>query len=143
MRHGKDDRTLDIFDVPQPKLGTPGSCNYSADVSLMVGQVLKGHERHQVAAQMTDLSGDDVSTHMLNAWSSAARLDHNIPFYRVVLLESVCDSLLLTNWLVDQRGGRVAYGRDALDAELGRLKREAATANQKARNLERLLGVRT
>ncbi|MFI8744518.1 hypothetical protein ACIGKL_05105 [Pseudomonas sp. NPDC077186] len=143
MRHGKDDRTLDIFDVPQPKLAVPGEGNYAAEVSLMVGQLLKGQDRHQVAAHMSRLSGDDVSKFMLDAWASPARQDHNLPFYRAVLLEQACDCHLLTDWQVAQRGGRVAYGREALDAELGRLEREAAEATRKARELKKLLGDRT
>ena len=140
MRHGKDDRTLDIFDVPTPKLAVPGEGNYAAEVSQMVGQILKGLDRHQVAAQMSRLSGDDVSKFMLDAWASPARQDHNLPFYRAVLLEEACDSHLLTDWQVAQRGGRVAYGREALDAELGRLERIAADANRKAREIKRLMG---
>lgn len=142
MRHGKDDRTLDIFDVPQPKLAVPGEGNYAAEVSLMVGLLLKGLDRRELAAHMSRLSGDDVSKHMLDAWASPARQDHNIPFYRVPLLEQSCDSHDLTDWLVEQRGGRAAYGTEALDAELGRLKRQAADFTRRARDLEKLMGVR-
>ena len=67
MRHGKDDRTLDIFEVPQPVLATPGCGNYAVQVSELVGEILKGSEldRYEIAAQMSRLSGDDVSKHML------------------------------------------------------------------------------
>lgn|SRR3990167_2537566 len=142
MRHGKDDRTLDIFEVPQPVLATPGCGNYAVQVSELVGEILKGSEldRYEIAAQMSRLSGDDVSKHMLDAWSSPARTEHNLPLYRAALLEEVCASHVLTNWLVNLRGGRVAYGREALDAELGRLERVAADASRKARELKRLLG---
>lgn len=142
MRHGKDDRQLDIFDVPQPKLAVPGEGNYAAEVSQMIGQILRGLDRHQIAAQMSRLSGDPVSKFMLDAWASPARQDHNIPFYRVPLLEQSCDSHDLTDWLVEQRGGRAAYGTEALDAELGRLKRQAADFTRRARDLEKLMGVR-
>ncbi|OTI52530.1 hypothetical protein CAY96_35005, partial [Pseudomonas aeruginosa] len=97
-------------------------------------------DRYEVAARMSRLSGDDVSKNMLDAWSSPARADHNLPFYRAALLEDVCASHLLTNWLVDVRGGRVAYGRDALLAELGRLERTREEASRQARELKRLMG---
>lgn len=144
MRHGKDDRTLDIFAVPQPVLAIPGHGNYAAQVSELVGEVLKATDldRYEVAARMSRLSGDDVSKNMLDAWSSPARADHNLPLYRAALLEEVCASHSLTNWQVNLRGGRVAYGREALDAELGRLERVAADATRKARELKRLLGGR-
>lgn len=142
MRHGKDDRTLDLFAVPQPVLAQPGQGNYSAQVSELVGGILKASdlERPEVAAQMSLLSGDDVSKLMLDAWSSPARTDHNIPLYRVALLEQVCATSQLTDWLVSQRGGRVAYGRDALLAELGRLERTKDETNRMVRELRRLLG---
>ena len=145
MRHGKDDKTLDIFEIPQPVSAMPGHGNYSVQVSELVSDVLKSTDldRYEVAARMSRLSGDDVSKNILDAWSSPARLDHNLPLYRAALLEEVCASHLLTDWLVRLRGGRVAYGREALDAELGRLERLAADASRKARELKRLIGERT
>ncbi|ELN4897135.1 TPA: hypothetical protein ACRXSF_005453, partial [Pseudomonas aeruginosa] len=103
MARRKDDRTLDIFDVPQPARAIPGECNYAAQVSELVSEILKACDldRYEVAARMSRLSGDDVSKNMLDAWSSPARADHNLPFYRAALLEDVCASHLLTNWLVD------------------------------------------
>ncbi|RUI34574.1 hypothetical protein [Pseudomonas aeruginosa] len=138
MPRRKDDRTLDIFEVPQPARTLPGECNYAAQVS----EILKAAnlDRYEIAARMSRLSGDDVSKNMLDAWSSPARVDHNLPFYRAALLEDVCASHLLTNWLVEVRGGRVAYGRDALLAELGRLERTREEAGRQARELKRILG---
>lgn len=142
MRHGKDDRTFDLFEIPQPTLANPGQGNYSVQISELVGEMLKGceHDRYEVAARMSRLSGDDVSKGTLDAWASPARTDHNLPFYRAALLEEVCASHLLTNWLVALRGGRVAYGRDALLAELGRLERTRDESARHARELKRLMG---
>lgn len=142
MRRQKDDRTLDLFAIPQPVLAVPGQGNYSVQVSELVAEMLKATDldRYEVAARMSRLSGDDVSKAMLDAWSSPARTDHNLPFYRVALLEEVCATHLLTNWLVAHRGGRVAYGRDALLAELGRLERTREEAARQARDLKRMLG---
>ena len=143
MRHGKDHLTLDLFfTIPQPTHAAPGQGNYSAQVSEIVSTMLKGADldRPEVAARMSRLSGDDISTAMLNAWSSQARTDHNLPFYRAALIEEVCSSHLLTDWLACVRGGHVAYGRDALNAELGRLERERVDAARRVRELKRLLG---
>ena len=91
MRHGKDDRTFDLFEIPQPVLAIPGQGNYSVQVSELVGEMLKAADmdRYEVAARMSRLSGDDVSKAMLDAWASPARTDHNLPFYRAALLEEV------------------------------------------------------
>ncbi|WP_165681771.1 hypothetical protein [Metapseudomonas otitidis] len=142
MRHGKDTRTLDLFEIPQPVLAVPGQGNYSMQVSELVGEMLKASDldRYEIAALMSRLSGDDVSKAMLDAWSSPARVDHNLPLYRAALLEEVCASHVLTNWLVSLRGGRVAYGRDALLAELGRLERIREEAARQSRELKRRMG---
>jgi len=142
MRRVKDELTLDIFAVPEPVTPTPGSGNYAAQVSELVGIVLKDCpvDRYEVAAQMSRYSGDDVSKHMLDAWSSPARSDHNIPFYRIPLLEEVCQSHVFTDWIVHLRGGRVAYGREALAAEYGKLSRIQERVNADLRKLKKLMG---
>lgn len=142
MRRVKDALTLDIFEVPVPVIPAVGSGNYAAPVSELVAAVLKESpvDRYEIAAQMSRLSGDDVSKYMLDAWSSPARCDHNIPFYRVPLLEEVTQTHAFTDWLVHQRGGRVAYGREALAAEYGKLSRIHDRVNADLRKLKKLMG---
>lgn len=142
MRRVKDTETLDIFEVPEPVVPSPGSGNYAAQVSELVGAVLKDClvDRYEVAAQMSRLSGDEVSKHMLDAWSSPARADHNIPLYRVPLLEEVCHSHAFTDWLVHQRGGRVAYGREVLAAEYGKRQQMLEKLKHDMKELKRLMG---
>lgn len=144
MRHGKDDRTINIeFDIPQPQLVSSGA--FRVQVSEIISEMLakakgSGLERCDVAAQMSRLAGEDVSKAMLDAWSSPARIDHNLPFYRAALLEQVCGSYELSDLIVTVRGGRVSWGRDALHAELGRLESIREEAGRQARALRRQLG---
>ncbi|NVF15963.1 hypothetical protein [Vreelandella maris] len=142
MRRVKDTQTLDIFEVPAPVVPLPGSGNYASQVSELVGVVLKDCpvDRYEVAAQMSRLSGDDVSKHMLDAWSSPGRSDHNIPFYRIPLLEEVCQSHAFTDWIVHLRGGRVAYGREALAAEYGKRQQMLEKLKGDMKELKRLMG---
>ena len=142
MKRVNDDLTMDLFSVPQPDHPVPGSADYAFEVSHLVSQVLKGcpHDRWEITAQMSRISGTDVSKNILDAWASPAREDHNIPLYRVALLEEVCGSHALTDWLADKRGGRVAYGRETLNAELGRMVVMKQQVEQKMRELKRLMG---
>ncbi len=142
MRRVKDHATIDIFEVPEPVHPTPGSGNYACQVSELVGSVLKScpEDRYEIAAQMSRLSGDDVSKHMLDAWSSPARSEHNIPLYRVPLLEEVCHSHAFTDWMVHMRGGRVAYGREALAAQYGKMQQMKDKLQQEMRELKRQMG---
>lgn len=142
MRRVKDSLTQDMFEVPQPERSVPGSANYSFEVSHLVSEVLKETpiDRWEIAAQMSRLSGDDVSKNMIDAWASPGRPDHNIPLYRVALLEEVASTHALTDWLVGKRGGRVAYGRDALSAKLGKLTVMKKQVDQQIRVLQKLMG---
>jgi len=145
MARRKDDRTFELFAVPQPAQAIPGQCNYGHLVSGLIGEVLKstGLERHDIASRMSRLSGDDVSKNMLDAWSSTARVDHNLPLYRVPLLEYVCETHVLTDWLVGMRGGSASYGKDALLAELGRVVRNREELTRQERELKKLVGALT
>lgn len=142
MRRVKDTATIDIFEVPQPVHPSPGSGNYATQVSELVGSILKASpdDRYEIAAQMSRLSGDDVSKNMLDAWSSPGRSEHNIPLYRVPLLEDVCQSHAFTDWLVHMRGGRVAYGREALAAQYGKMQQMKDKLHGEMRELKRLMG---
>lgn len=131
-----------MFEVPQPEHPTPGSANYAFEVSNLVAQVLKDCplDRWEIAAQMSRLSGDDISKNMLDAWASPGRPDHNIPFHRLPLLEQVCVTHALTDWGVAKRGGRVAYGRDVLNEKLGRMTVMKKQLDRQIRELQQLMG---
>lgn len=142
MRTRSDPFTDDLFLVPQPQHPRPGEGNFAFQVSHLVSEMLKGCpvDRWDIAAQMSRLSGDDVSKNMLDAWASPARAEHNLPFYRVPLIEEVAGSHDLTNWLVEKRGGQVAYGKDALNAQLGRMMTMKKQLDAQIRGLQRLMG---
>ena len=142
MKTVHDPFTDDMFLVPQPEHPAPGSANFAFEIANIVSQMLKEThmDRWEIAAQMSRLSGDDVSKNMLDAWASPGRPDHNIPFYRAVLLEEVLGSHTLTNWMVAKRGGRVAYGKDALNARLGKLTVKKKQVDQQIRELQKMMG---
>lgn len=142
MRRVQDTATLDLFPVPHPAPETPGTMDYRVTVAHLVGDMLRGAQgdRFDVAAKMSRLTGKDVSKNMLDAYASDAREDHNLPFYLIPALESVCESHALTAWLVDMRGGRLLVGREALNAELGKLERARDEAAKQIKKLKALMG---
>ncbi|HFE39335.1 MAG TPA: hypothetical protein ENK06_13125 [Gammaproteobacteria bacterium] len=135
MGRVKDTRTVDMFVIPQPERPEPGSADYAFQISNIVSAILKDCplDRFEISAQMSRLTGKDVSKNMIDAWASAGRPDHNIPLYLVAVFETVCGSHALTDWLVHKRGGRVAYGKDTLNEKLGiaLLKKQKADAEYK------------
>ena len=138
----RDTLTLDLFEVPQPSAPLPSSADYRAQVSLLVGELLKAAEgdRHDVAARMSRLTGTDVTKYMLDAYSSEGRDTFNLPFWLVPALEAACSTHVLTNWLAGVRGGRLLIGREALTAELGKLERLRDEAGKKIRELKKVMG---
>lgn len=147
MAKVKDTRTLDIFLIPEAHISEPGECSYSREVAEIVGLMLaeSGYaDRYAISADISRLSGKDVSKYMLDAYASPARVEHSLPFWLGPVLEEVCGSHELTNWLVAKRGGRVAYGKDALKQELGKLvslkNKAMKDLNSRIKHIEALLG---
>lgn len=138
----RDDLTLDLFEVPQPAAPLPGAMDYRSLVAGLVSEALRmpNADRHEIAARCSRLSGKDVSKYMLDAYTSEAREEFNLPFWLVPALEEACGTHDLTNWLVATRGGRMFVGREALNADLGRLERQKLQIDQLIKKLKKQLG---
>lgn len=145
MRRHRDTRTPDLFEVPRPAAAIPASMDYRHQLTALVSHVLHlaaqaGKDRYHVAADMSRLTGKEVSKYMLDAYSSEARDEYNLPFYLLPALETVCETHMITDWLVEVRGGRLLIGRESLDAERGRLEKIRDAATQKIREIKRITG---
>lgn len=141
-----DALTGDLFaQIPQPWRTDAGAMDFRTQVATLTGHLLTGAQGHDpkqdrfyVAGQVSRLVGKEVSKSMLDGYTAESRDKFNLPFYLVAPLESVCGSTLLTDWLAGVRGGRFLPGVEAIDAEIGRRKREAADALAEIRQLERI-----
>ncbi|MFP4273376.1 MAG: hypothetical protein ACLFRH_10110 [Halothiobacillaceae bacterium] len=142
MSRGQAQMEIDLFPVPEAAPRVPGTMDYRQQVAHLVSEVLKrsSHDRYGLSAEISRLAGKDVSKNMLDAYASDAREDHNLPLYLVPAIETVCDSHCLTNWLVGVRGGKLLIGREALNAELGKLERARDEAGKRIRQLKQLMG---
>jgi hypothetical protein len=141
----RDAMTLDLFEVPQPLPALEGTHDFRAHVAGLVADLLEqaaagGMKRHQVAAEVSRLTGKELSKAMLDNYTSLAHDTYNIPLWRVPALESVCNAHVLTQWLVGTRGGKLLVGREALNAELGRLERARDEAARKIKQLKHVMG---
>lgn len=142
IKRAIDDLTIDMFSYPHPVAALPASMNYGQEVAHLVSIMLAAAEldRYQVAAEMSKLTGKEVSKYMLDAYSAESREAFNIPFYLIPSLETVSQSHMLTNWLADKRGGRLLIGKENLNAELGKLERQRDDAARKIKELKKVLG---
>lgn len=146
MTRRRDHLTADLFsEIPRPVPALPESMDFRASLSGLVGEMLARarladpkKDRWGIAAEMSRLTGHDVSKLMLDGYTAESRDNFNLPLWLVPALETVCDSTDLTCWLAGVRGGRVLLGPEALDAEIGRLRIEEQRRAARRRELENL-----
>ncbi len=138
----RDPFTIDLFEVPQPAAPLPAGMDYRAQLAALVSQMLKDTDadRYEIAAQCSRLTGKEVTKYMLDAYTSEAREEFNLPFWLVPALETACSTHVLTNWLANVRGGRLLIGRETLTAELGRLEKQKLEVERLLKELRKRLG---
>lgn len=126
VRRVRDRLTMDLFQVPQPTPALAGNVDLDVPLREALNDAIKHApgDRHDIAAEMSRLTGRDISRYMLDAYTGESRSDHNFPFRYAAAFEVATGSFALTHLLAKARGGRVLLGQDALLAELGRIERE-------------------
>jgi hypothetical protein len=126
---------------PMPAL-RPGSLSMAAEVCGTLSLAIRQTDlsRAQVAAAMSDLTGDTITVPMLNAWTAESHEAHRFPFQFAAAFEAACETTALQLLLASRRGSVVLVGREALDAELGRVRRQKAELSRKERELVSIMG---
>lgn len=141
-RKVRDSLTLDMFDVPVAIPALTGNLDLDLPLREALSDALKYADlnRWKVAAEMSRLTGREISKHMLDAYTAESRTDHNFPFRYAAAFEAVTGSYCLTNLLAKSRGCKVLVGDEALLAELGRIEQMEQEIRQQKTALKRYLG---
>lgn len=135
MKPVRDALTLDLFEIPQARPAVAAGLDLDVGLREALCDAIQhcDLDRHQVAAEMSRLTGREISKYMLDAYTGASRDDHNFPFRYAAAFEAATGSFALTQLLAKARGCKVLVGEEALLAELGRLEQmEADLKHQKA-----------
>jgi hypothetical protein len=140
VKHHRDDRQLSLDDyyiVPQPPEPAPGSLDYDTELRAVISQAIKEspHSRAIIAARMSELTGVEITLHMLNAWTAESREQHRFPFAFAAAFEIAAETSSLQLLLARKRGSLVLMGAEALDAELGLVRRQLTGLKAKERAL--------
>ncbi|MBN4063443.1 hypothetical protein JYT79_01540 [Cardiobacterium sp. AH-315-I02] len=137
----RDTLTLDMFDIPHADAPNAGNLDMDIPLRDALSDALKhcDHDRWQVAAEMSRLTGREISKHMLDAYTAESRADHNFPFRYAAAFEVATGSFCLTHLLAKVRGCEVLVGDEALFAELGRVEQMEAELKQQKIALKRYL----
>lgn len=138
----RDTLTMDLFEVPAPRPSYPGSLNFNMALRHLLSEILKSSpkSRVEVSARMAELTGDHISVHSLNAWTAESREGHRFPLEYLAAFEVAAETTALTAWVADIRGGKVLMGKEALDAEIGKLERARDDATRKIKQLKQAMG---
>lgn len=142
MRRAKDLLTADLFAVPVPAESLPGAMDYGLAIRRLLADAIKASplNTYQIAARMAELTGLAITEHQLHAWTAPSREGWRFPLEYLPAFEAANETHALTAWLASTRGGRLLVGREALNAELGRLERMRDEAGRKIKQLKTVMG---
>lgn len=117
-----------VFDEPAPACGEAGLAGLERRVNTMVGSMLNSDERsrEEIAGAMSAMLGEDVSRAMLDAYSSPARIEHKVPFSRMLALVAVTGRHDLLDLLLREIGAALLVGEEIHTARLGHIERQIA-----------------
>lgn len=146
-RRARDTETLDLLAWEPPQLvqryeeQRVRTASLRAKIARGVGETLREQResREEVARQMGEWLGEDVSKNMLDAYASEAREDHTIPYLRLLALVHVTgDARLLqlgaelfdravieSRYLTWVEVGQLADVRDQVNREFDMKRRRA------------------
>lgn len=127
-RKTSTDQFAFTFDPPEPASMPAALAGLERQISRSVGEMLHHDPRSRevIAAEVSVLLDEEVSRAMLDAYSSAAREGHKVPFSRFLALVAVCERHDLLDHVVRQIGAAVLVGEEIHTARLGHIDREIA-----------------
>lgn len=142
MRRRVDLLTADLFAVPAPAATFPGALDYAQAVRHLLIAAIKASPLNsvQIADRMAELTSAAITEHQIHAWTAPSREGWRFPLEYLPAFEAATETHTITAWLADVRGGQLLIGRDALNAELGRLERLRDEAGKKIKQLKTVMG---
>ena len=141
-RRPADNLTMDLFEVPTPVSPRPGALLIGQQLRSLLSDLLKASPltRYEVAAKMSELVGHEITKNQLDSWTAESREGWRFPMEYMPALEVVLETHAVTAWLADLRGARLSVGREALEAQLGKVSRMKDELAQQEKAIKRLLG---
>lgn len=142
MPRHKDTLTLDLFEVPVARTPLPGALDVGLQVRHLISDLLKAcpNTRFEVAARMSELTGQEITKHQLDSWTAESREGWRFPLEYLPALEVALGSHQVSSWLADLRGCKLLVGKEALDAEIGKLERLKEDAGRRIKQLKNAMG---
>jgi hypothetical protein len=127
----------DAYPVPPAPSTAPGSLDMDAELRGILSEAItaSGLTRTIIAARMSDLIGQPVTVAQLNDWTGVSHRQHRFPASYLCAFEVATESTALQALICRKRGSLLLVGKEALDAELGRVRRQLDQLKNKEREL--------
>jgi len=127
---------LDAFPVRRPA-ERYRPVDLSLRIKTALGQALKEcpDSAAVVAARMSEISGREVSTDMLYAYTAPSKPEHDIPVTRLIAFVRATGARWIYDLLVEDEGLTVIEGREAKLAQLGMAQQELAHLQARIREI--------
>ena len=142
MSKHRDTLTLDLFDVPVAKQPLPGALDVGLQLRHLLSDLLKAspRTRFEIAAHMSELTGHEITKHQLDSWTAESREAWRFPLEYLPAFEVAVGTHHVSSWLANLRGCKLLVGKEALDAEIGKLERLKEDAARKIKQLKAAMG---
>lgn len=134
--------SLAMWQAPEEVKGLPGTLNMDAQIRHLINEMIRVSplDRYRLAAEMSRLTGETITHHMLNAWT-ATKEGNRFPVQYLTALEVACDSYLLSEFLAGKRGCTLLVGDSVYEANLGRIDAAMQALEEEKRKIQRQLAV--
>lgn len=146
-RRSTDHRQLlleGLVEIPSQVGPRPGELDIDSAIRAAISASLKRSpkSRFEIAAQMSELVGQEISKFMLDAYSAESRETHKFPLqYLPAFVMATGDASILA--LLAEKCGCVALARsDMALLERGRIREEIERLEERERELSRTRGGR-
>lgn len=132
--------------LPRPPAALPGSLGCATRVAGLVAYGLdqarleRGRSRDDVAARMSELTGERISKDMLNAMTAESHQGHRFPLQWLPAFTEATGCYDLYTQMAELIGAMVLIGQDVIAAKMAEQDRIAAQAQATKRRLARMVG---
>ena len=112
---------IDLIEATKAAPKKPGAYDVAAEIRGWASAALKGSpkSRYQVAAEMSELIGIEITKSMLDAWTAESKEGHRLPVEFVPAFCTVTNNYGIFDICGRLLGGRFFTGLGALDAPGG------------------------
>jgi len=130
-----------LFEIPEPQTPTAGGLDCGVELRHCISEIIKssGRDRFAIAAEMSRLTGRDITKTMIDAWSAESRESWRFPFEFAPAFEAATNSYGLLQYFASKRGVKIYAGEDIFSAELGKQEALKAEINNNIRLLKQRL----